>query len=92
MEIIWSPQSIADIEEIGDFIAEDNPARAVSFVDELIESVERLVEFPESGQICEENYLFRQLVFESYRLIYQLRTKKIFVICVLGPGQNFKNI
>lgn len=90
MEIIWSPQSIQDIEEIGDFIALDNPSRAITFVDDLVDSVERLKEFPESGAIVEENPVFRQVVHSGYRLIYQFRQKKILIITVLGPGRLLK--
>ena len=90
MEIIWSPLSINDIEEIGDFIAEDSPERAISFVDELISSVERLSHFPESGQITNEHPIFRQVVHQNYRIIYQLRSEKILIITVLEPGQILK--
>lgn len=87
MEIIWSPQSLEDIEDIGDFIAEDNPTRAVSFVDGIVSSVDRLLSFPESGPIVEENPVFRQIVYEGYRIIYQFRSEKILIVTVLGPGR-----
>lgn len=87
MEIIWSLQAIEDIEEIGDFIAEDNPVRAVSFVDELISCVERLSEHPESGPIIEENPVLRHIVHYGYRIIYQFRFGKILIVTVLGPGR-----
>jgi toxin ParE1/3/4 len=90
MEIVWSPQSIEDIEAIGDFIAEDNPTRSISFVDEIISSVERLSRFPESGPIVEENPVFRQIVHEGYRIVYQFRSKKILIVTVLGPGRLLK--
>lgn len=90
MEIIWSPQSIEDIEKIGDFIAVDNPNRAVSFVEDLISSIERLSDYPESGPIVEENPVFRQIVYFGYRIIYQFRSKKILIITVLGPGRLLK--
>ncbi len=89
MEIIWSPQAINDIEEIGDFIAKDSPSRAASFVDELITSVERLPQFPESGRLVEENPIFREIIYEGYRLIYQLRVHKILIITVLGNGKSY---
>ena len=88
MEVVWSPQSLTDIENIGDYIAKDSPTRACKFVDELIISVERLIEYPESGKICEENSIFRQVTHEGYRLIYQIRVSKILIITVLSPGQN----
>ena len=71
-------------------IAKDNPIRAVTFVDELIATVERLTKFPESGQIVEENPVFRQVVHHGYRLIYQFKPKKIIIITVLGPGRLLK--
>ena len=90
MEIIWSSQSIKDIEEIGDFIAADNPTRAISFVDEFISSVERLSHYPESGPIVEENPVFRHIVHHGYRIIYQLRSEKILIVTVLGPRRLLK--
>lgn len=38
------PKALSDIESIGDFIAMDNPGRAVSFVDELFAACERICE------------------------------------------------
>ncbi len=90
MEIIWSPLAINDLEEIGDFIAQDNPTRAVTFVDELITTVEKLIKYPESGPLAEENPIFRQITNQGYRLIYQLRSKKILIITLLGPGRVLK--
>jgi toxin ParE1/3/4 len=33
--LVFSPRAEADLEGIGDYIARDNPARAISFLDEL---------------------------------------------------------
>jgi toxin ParE1/3/4 len=35
MRVVISPLAERDLEAIGDYIAEDNPARALSFVAEL---------------------------------------------------------
>lgn len=37
MNIIWSALAIEDLNDIEEFIARDNPARAVSFINELID-------------------------------------------------------
>ena len=42
---LFSPLADYDLEEIGDFIAKDNPARALSFIRELREKCTRLA-FP----------------------------------------------
>ncbi len=49
MRIIWSPNSLQQLKNIGDYIATDSPGNARKFIDKLIESVERLKQFPLSG-------------------------------------------
>jgi toxin ParE1/3/4 len=42
----FRPKAVQDLQAIGDFIAADNPARAVTFVDELLELCARIAERP----------------------------------------------
>ncbi len=44
----FSPKVISDLEKIGDYIAEDNPRRAVSFIQELREVGQKLEDYPEA--------------------------------------------
>jgi plasmid stabilization system protein ParE len=37
VKIVITDEAYADIERIGDYIARDNPRRAISFVQELVE-------------------------------------------------------
>jgi toxin ParE1/3/4 len=46
MKLIFSPASERDLEEIGDYIARDNPERAISFLNELQELCNRISEMP----------------------------------------------
>ena len=43
-----SPQAVANLQEIGDYIARDNPQRAASFVAELLARTQRVAERPEA--------------------------------------------
>jgi plasmid stabilization system protein ParE len=36
VEVIISPEALADIAEIGDYISLDNPERAITFCEELV--------------------------------------------------------
>ncbi|WBH15715.1 type II toxin-antitoxin system RelE/ParE family toxin [Sphingomonas radiodurans] len=45
-EVIFSPQSQRDLREVGDYIAQDNPARATTFLGELEAACRSLGEFP----------------------------------------------
>ena len=42
------PKAIEDLEAIGDFIAADNPVRAVSFIDDLLAVCSRIAERPQA--------------------------------------------
>lgn len=50
MTIIISDDASADLEDIGDFIAEDNPDAAVAFVQRLRKRCFNLLPFPNAGR------------------------------------------
>ena len=87
MKIIWSPTAFKHIEAIGDFIALDSPKRAQLFVQKLINSVERLKEFPLSGSLVKESPNLKQVIVQGYRIIYRPKDKQIEIIAVLTPFQ-----
>jgi toxin ParE1/3/4 len=88
MEIIWSSHALRQAEQIGDYIAKDSPARACTFIDKLISSVERLKKFPYSGLLVKENPAFRQIVFERYRIIYRIAEDSVEIVTIYSPGLN----
>ncbi len=46
MDYLISPEAEADLEEIGDYIAQDNPHRAVTFIDEIRTKFEQISRMP----------------------------------------------
>lgn len=48
MQITVSPLAERDLEAIGDYIAEDNPARALSFIEELRTQCAKIAKAPEA--------------------------------------------
>jgi toxin ParE1/3/4 len=46
MKLVITDEAKADLRQIGEWIAEDNPVRALSFVDELEDRCARLIEMP----------------------------------------------
>ncbi|HEY0524023.1 MAG TPA: type II toxin-antitoxin system RelE/ParE family toxin [Stellaceae bacterium] len=54
MRFRFSRRAEIDIEGIGDFIARDNPRRALSFVMELRSRCRALADFPEAFPLCPE--------------------------------------
>lgn len=75
MKVRWSPLALERIEDIAQYIAQDNPEAARRWVDALFSTVERLADFPESGRMVPEVGIkrIREVIFGSYRVIYSVR-------------------
>lgn len=84
MKIIWSPLAVERVSEIAAYIAEDNPAAAEKWVDEVFTKVGNLQSFPQSGRIVPEanNKAIRELIYGNYRVIYRLEEKRVSVLTV----------
>ncbi len=74
-KIDFSPEAIGNLREITTQIAQDNPERAESFGNELIDRVEILRRFPEIGSVYSERPLRRKLVLSPYLIIYRIHGK-----------------
>ena len=63
MVIEWSERARADIRDLHAYIAKDSPYYARRFTDEIIASVEKLVEFPKIGRVVPLGRRLRQQGF-----------------------------
>ena len=72
--VILTPKSQNDLRVIVTFIAEDNPDRARTFGNELIDQALSLAAFPERGRMVPEigDPAVREIVHGSYRIIYEI--------------------
>jgi toxin ParE1/3/4 len=75
-KIIFSPQVIADLEEVVRYIAKDDPAAAIRIGNELIDRVEILENFPLLGAPFPKRPGVRKLVSRPYLIFYRLREKE----------------
>jgi addiction module RelE/StbE family toxin len=77
LKVEWSPLALDRVSDIARYIAKDNPDAAERWVNELFDSVERLVDFPESGRVVPEVGVrrIREVIFGAYRVIYSVKDK-----------------
>ena len=80
-QIIWSPASRDDLQDLVRTIAADSPERAESFAYRLMQQMDKLQDFPEIGrQVPEQrNSNIREIVVPPYRVIYRLRQQEKIV-------------
>ena len=74
MRIRWTDQAIADLEAIRVFIEQDSPHYASVVVARLMQTVDRLKDFPQSGRVVPEfeHEAVREIVERPYRVVYRL--------------------
>jgi len=76
------------LQELGDYIAQDNPKRAYSWVSEIEQKVANLDTLPEAYPYARENDQYevelRQLIFGrgryKYRIIFSIRQNDVVVL------------
>ena len=84
MKIQWSPLAIGRVTEIAEYIALDSPVAADKWVNEIFNSVEKLLDFPEIGRVVPEleDRTIRELIKGNYRIIYKIEISIISVLTV----------
>jgi antitoxin ParD1/3/4/toxin ParE1/3/4 len=84
------PGAAQDITDIWAFIAEDSPAAAGRFREEILGSIRKLVAFPYQGHI-RTDLTSRPLRFQTvrdYLIVYAPAEKPLLVIAVLHGRRN----
>ena len=91
IELIWSPQSIADLEEIRTYVAGDSPAWADLTVRRLVASVERLRQYPDSGRMVPERQSpeLREVVAGKFRIVYRRKAHVVEIATVFRGSRDF---
>ena len=92
--IEWTARALAELREIDDYIAGDDPAAAERWVAQLIATTEAAARAPLAGRIVPEraSHGVREVFLRTYHIVYRIRESGILVLTVieghrrLGPG------
>ena len=84
MKITWSPRAKKRLRDYGDYIAQDNIKAAERWMEEIIEKVERIKDFPEQGRVVAEDGRanVREIFYKSHRIIYRVASKQILILTI----------
>ncbi len=91
MRITWSDVAEADLDDLYDYIARDVPYYAEQFVDRLIEAISLLKDHPRLGRRvpeAEEREDVRELIFQSYRIIYLAEAEQVHILTVIHGSRD----
>lgn len=81
MQVFFSPLALCDLEEIGDFIAEDSPLRALSFVAELEAQCHNIAQAP-LAYVARDDLApgVRMCSYGRYLILYRLDDVKLDIV------------
>ena len=96
-KVLWANIAEDDLKNIIVHIAEDSTADARTIFEKIKEQASSLTQFPERGRTVPELqdqglFLYRELVVATWRIIYRISDKKVYVLSVLDSRPNVEDI
>lgn len=90
-KIDFTPLAESDLEGIGDFIAQDNPRRALSFVEELRDQCSRIALAPLAYPARPELRIgLRSCAYGHYVVFFQADNLKVLIVRILHGAQDIQ--
>jgi toxin ParE1/3/4 len=92
------PSSVVyDLQEIVDYISEDNPSTALKILEKLEDRINTLKEYPERGRVVPEllnqNIVeYHELIEFPWRIIYKIVNSDVFVLTVIDGRRNVQDV
>jgi toxin ParE1/3/4 len=80
MALKWTKTALRTLDEIAQYITQDNPTRATSFIKELRQSTEKLSSFPGMGRAGRVHGTRELVIHENYLAIYRVRADDVEIL------------
>ena len=90
------PVAYTDLDEIFDYIMDDNPQAAAEMLDTIMQSLRRLEKFPHSGapllDRAMQKFNFRMVIIDPYIAFYRFIKDKVIIYCILHCARNYQHL
>ena len=90
MIVRYARRALLDLEGILAWIAVDDPIRADSYVDELIDTCEGLADFPNRYPRCrfKSRRPLRQCIHDNYLILFEVRAAEVEIVAITHGARN----
>jgi toxin ParE1/3/4 len=83
----------ADLEAIGDYIANDNPRRALTFVRQLRDRCQTIIQYPQAAPLRPElGRGVRMVVFGDYLIFYRHSKRMVIIERILHGARDVQSL
>ena len=93
-EVEWAESGVASLVDTIEYIARDSPSYAAALAVRADRTGASLAEFPERGRRVGEfeDPAVRELMVDSYRLIYRVRSSKVVVLAFVHKARDLATL
>jgi plasmid stabilization system protein ParE len=94
VKVVLTRNAEQDLEDIGDWIARDNPARAATFVVELRRASLAIGKAPRSYPLVDKNRdpKLRRRIYGNYLIFYDIGSSAVEILHVLRGARDYAAI
>lgn len=95
-EVRFLASAEQDLRQLAAFVAQDSKQKAKKLLSQLVETCQRLAQFPLRGQIPPELMGFSEQYLQihqgPYRLIYRIEGAQVFIFAVLDGRRDLSDL
>ena len=93
MKVIWTDPAIEDLRALRDYIGRDSDFYDADMVEQMVLSVEKLLQFPRMGRVVPETQdeSIRELLHQNYRIIYRITGERIEILTIIHGSRDLTN-
>jgi toxin ParE1/3/4 len=94
MRVVITAVAKVDLISIGDFIKPNNPERAITFVEELLNRCYALADMPRAYPLVPryEKFGIRRTVYRDYLIFYRVHEESVEIIHILQGAQDYETL
>jgi len=94
MKLVFTEEAKFDLDDIGDWIADHDPLRAATFIDELIARCAKLTGTPHAYPLVpfQGKRSIRRVVHGNYLIFYRVTTEAVEIVRVIHSSRDFESI
>ena len=94
MIVVFTREAEDSLERIGDYIAQDNPQRALTFIEEVRSAALALADFPTAYPLVSRYSRLgvRRRVHGNYLIIFQIVRDRIVILSIVGGAQDYDRL
>ncbi len=94
MKVLVTPVAAKDIGNIGNWIAKENPKRAISFMLELRKTCEAIGDAPKGSVVVQRYVQFeiRRKPYRDYLIFYRIKNDVVEILHVVHGARDYSNL